>query len=189
LIAEIATKYRVISLDLPGHGASDKPDAESAYGAQMADDFALLLDHLKVEKAHFIGYSLGGMVALKFASRHPDRVKSLILGGMGWLKEGSLLQRFWGNVSGRENSKTPEACIRGIAALAVSETDLKAIQIPVTVIIGSQDPVKRMYVRPLLSARPDWPVTEIPDAGHLSTLMKPQFRREIMGWLDKQPRP
>ena len=187
ILQEIAAEYQVISLDLPGHGASDKPDSDSAYGQQMVDDITLLLDHLKIEKAHLFGYSMGGMVALKFASQHPNRVKSLILGGMGWLKSGSPPQRFWGNTSGREDSRTPDVCIRGIAELGVSETDLKAISLPVTIIIGSQDPVKRMYVRPLQTARPDWPVVEIPDAGHLSTLMKPQFRREFMGWLDRQP--
>jgi len=186
IIEEIATRYQVISLDLPGHGESDKSDAESVYGQQMVDDVVLLMNHLKIEKAHLFGYSMGGMVALKFTSQHPNRVHSLLLGGMGWLNEGSPVQRFWGNVSGREDSQTPDACIRGIAELAVSEAELTAISVPVTIIIGSQDPVKRMYVRPLQSARPDWPFVEIPDAGHLSTLMKPQFRREFMGWLNQQ---
>jgi serine-type D-Ala-D-Ala carboxypeptidase len=53
----------------------------------------LLLDQLNIKKAHIVGYSMGGIVALKFISEHPDRVLSGTLGGMGWLPEGGGLQK------------------------------------------------------------------------------------------------
>lgn len=53
------------------------------------------LDALKIEKAHVVGYSLGGMVAGKLLAEHPDRVRSAMLGGMGWFREGSAAQRLW----------------------------------------------------------------------------------------------
>ena len=48
----------------------------------------------KIHKAHVVGYSMGGMITVKLLTRHPDRVQSAVLGGMGWLREGSLLQYF-----------------------------------------------------------------------------------------------
>src|SRR3954451_25213821 len=58
----LAKDNQVIYLDLPGHGLSDRPANKDAYGTQMADDIILLLDHLKIKKAHLVGYSLGGMI-------------------------------------------------------------------------------------------------------------------------------
>ena len=95
VIRDLAADHQVIAVDLPGHGRSEKPEEEEAYGLQVLADVLLLLDHLKIKRAHLVGYSLGGMVALKFASQHPDRVHSLLLGGMGWLRDGSALQKVW----------------------------------------------------------------------------------------------
>lgn len=186
IIKELAQNYQVICLDLPGHGESDKPESKDAYGLQMAHDVAKIMEHLKVWKAHIVGYSLGGMVALKFAAVHSDMTLSVTLCGMGWLKEGGLLQRFWNNMAGRESSRTPEACVIGIAELALSETELKIISQPVTVIIGSDDPVKRLYVKPLQAARPDWPVVEIAGGGHLTTIKMPEFQNALINSLNEK---
>ncbi len=180
----LAKNYRVIALDLPGHGESDKPDSEAAYGVQMVEDVRQLLDHLKIKKAHIVGYSLGGMIAVKFMSMHPDRVRSGIVGGMGWLREGGGLQKIWERMPAREGGRTPAACVRSFGKLAVTEKQLQAIRVPVEIIVGDRDPVKRLYVAPLAPVRPDWPVVEIPDAGHITCIMKPQFKTEIRKWLD-----
>ena len=188
IIKKLAQNYRVICLDLPGHGESDKPESKDAYGLQMVHDVAEIMEQLKVKKAHIVGYSLGGMVALKFAAVHSDMTLSVTLCGMGWMKEGGLLQRFWNNVAGRESSRTPEACVKGIAELALSETELKAISQPVTVIIGSDDPVRRLYVKPLQAARPDWPVVEISGGGHLTTIKMPGFQNALVKSLNEKSR-
>ncbi len=93
-IDAIARDHQVIALDLPGFGQSDKPVEAQAYGLQWVEDVILLLDHLKIRKAHIVGYSMGGMVALKLIAEHPDRVLSGTLGGMGWLPDGGFLQRY-----------------------------------------------------------------------------------------------
>lgn len=81
-------KYRVILFDNRGHGRSGRPKDESQYGLEMVHDIARLMDHLKIKKAHFVGYSMGAFLTHKFAATYPDRVKSIVLGGAGWLKEG-----------------------------------------------------------------------------------------------------
>ncbi|OAI38977.1 hypothetical protein AYO40_06200 [Planctomycetaceae bacterium SCGC AG-212-D15] len=182
----LSQNHQVIGLDLPGHGGSDKPDKDEAYGEAMVEDVVLLLDHLKVKKAHVVGYSMGGMVAVKLMAKHPDRVLSGTLGGMGWLKEGGGLQKVWEKMGARDMGKTPAACTRGIARLALSADELKAIKNPTVIIVGDRDPVRKMYVDPLLTVRKDWPVIEIEGAGHINCIMKKEFKDHIAKWLAKQ---
>lgn len=84
ILDALAARYQVIALDQRGHGASDKPHDPAAYGAHFVDDLVRLLDHLKIERAHVIGYSMGGQVTLNLVTRHPERVRSAVLGGYGW---------------------------------------------------------------------------------------------------------
>src|SRR3954451_13580631 len=86
-----ATKeYQLIALDLRGHGKSDKPHAVDKYGPEMAEDVVRLLDHLKLPKAHLIGYSMGAIVAGKVAATHPDRVLSVVYGGQAPILTGKV---------------------------------------------------------------------------------------------------
>jgi pimeloyl-ACP methyl ester carboxylesterase len=185
----LAQSYQVISLDLRGHGHSGKPQEESAYGIEMARDVVRLLDNLKIKKAHIVGYSLGGMIAMKLATEHPDRFRSLTLGGMGWLREGSALQNFWNRVPERDGPGTPAVCLRSLGKLAVTKEAVQALHFPVAIFVGDHDPVRKLYVEPLQRIRPDWQVTLIDGAGHFDCIAKPQFREEIKKWLDRQPRP
>jgi pimeloyl-ACP methyl ester carboxylesterase len=72
--AMLAKDYRVIALDVRGHGLSDRPTKEEAYGPELVEDVVRLLDHLKIKKAHVVGYSMGGIITAKFIAKHPDRV-------------------------------------------------------------------------------------------------------------------
>jgi 2-succinyl-6-hydroxy-2,4-cyclohexadiene-1-carboxylate synthase len=73
--------FRAIAIDLPGHGATSRPDDPLRYGmAETAHDLGLLLDHLGVpSSAHWLGYSMGGRLALYLAATYPDRVATLAL--------------------------------------------------------------------------------------------------------------
>lgn len=78
VVDELAAEFRCIRYDTRGHGGSDLPT--SGYEiSDLADDAATILDHLDVERAHFAGLSLGGMVGQAFAVRHPGRAASLTL--------------------------------------------------------------------------------------------------------------
>jgi len=184
IVAALARDHEVIALDLPGHGRSDKPDDPNAYGRQMMEDVVLLLDHLKLRRAHIVGYSMGGMVALKLVAEHPDRVVSAVLGGMGWLREGGGLQRLWEHLPMGPGRSTPAVCVTSIGELALSDASLRAITTPVIVVVGDRDPVRGLYVVPLQAVRRDWPVITIDGAGHLNCILKPQFKDEIVKWVD-----
>ena len=69
--------YRVISIDLRNHGRSPHSDQQDF--ALMAEDLALLCDEIMVEKVSVLGHSLGGKVAMQFASDYADKVEKLIV--------------------------------------------------------------------------------------------------------------
>lgn len=90
VIWRLAQDFCVISLDLRGHGLSEKPHSAWAYGTEMIRDAVRLLDHLGIPKAHVAGYSLGGFIALKLAATQPDRLLSAAVLGAGWQPPGTL---------------------------------------------------------------------------------------------------
>ena len=72
--------YRVVLLDLLGHGASDKPDHAAEYRIDVyADQVLALLDHLGLDRVVVGGLSLGANVSLHMAAHHPERVLGLVL--------------------------------------------------------------------------------------------------------------
>ncbi|SFS46847.1 alpha/beta fold hydrolase [Marininema halotolerans] len=76
VIPSFTNAYRVITLNLRGHGKSEDPGKGYDF-ATLADDVAMALDHLEVPAAHLVGSSLGAYVATSFAARYPKRVLSL----------------------------------------------------------------------------------------------------------------
>ena len=80
----LAAGRRVIAFDNRGHGESGKPHDPAAYRvATMAEDARGLLDHLGVERADVIGYSMGAWIAASLALTHAERVRSAVFGGLG----------------------------------------------------------------------------------------------------------
>ncbi len=80
--SELARGYRTISVDLLGHGRSDAPRDPSRYALECtAGDLARVLDALGESRAHVLGYSLGGRIALGLAALRPQRVRSALLIG------------------------------------------------------------------------------------------------------------
>lgn len=90
VVPKLAREYRVIALDCRGHGKSDKPHDADAYGLKMVDDVKRLLDHLQLERAHIVGYSMGAGIAARFAAMYPDRTLSLVMGGAGVMPDAAF---------------------------------------------------------------------------------------------------
>jgi pimeloyl-ACP methyl ester carboxylesterase len=91
IFAELTKTHRVIAFDSRGHGKSDKPHDRSQYGREMGQDIIRLMDHLKLPKAHIMGYSMGAQITAQQVTKNPERFLSVILGGstgrIGWSDE------------------------------------------------------------------------------------------------------
>lgn len=73
-----ARRHRVVSVDLRGHGASDKPHGEYSI-ATFADDIAAVIEHLELGAAIAVGHSMGGVTVLQLAAAHPERVAAIVM--------------------------------------------------------------------------------------------------------------
>jgi pimeloyl-ACP methyl ester carboxylesterase len=88
ILDELAAGRRVIAVDLQGHGHTadiDRPLRPET----LADDVAALIEHLGLERADVMGYSMGGMTALRTAIQHPERVRRLVLVSIPFRRDGS----------------------------------------------------------------------------------------------------
>lgn len=88
-VAALAGRFRLIALDLPGFGDSVKPLRAAYHAPFFARSVVDLLDALELERAHVIGNSMGGRVALELGLRHPERVRRLVMlsPALAWRRE------------------------------------------------------------------------------------------------------
>lgn len=78
-------RYRCVTYDARGYLPSDVPEDPAAYSQDIAvADLLAVLDHLEIERAHVVGLSMGGFTTLHFGLKHPDRVRSLAIAGVGY---------------------------------------------------------------------------------------------------------
>jgi pimeloyl-ACP methyl ester carboxylesterase len=89
IIEALSKNYRVIALDNRGHGKSDKPHDPKQYGQEMVEDVVRLLDHLHIQKAHVVGYSMGAIITANLLTKHADRLLTATLGGHSGLRDES----------------------------------------------------------------------------------------------------
>ena len=98
-IREFRRHFNVLMLDLRGHGRSKnnfKALFESKYTFKsVSDDVLEVLDHLKIEKSHFVGISLGTIIIRQIAEDYPERIQSMVMGGavMKMNKRGQILMK------------------------------------------------------------------------------------------------
>ncbi len=86
IIEKLSKSSQVIVIDVRGHGRSGKPREVDEYGMKMVHDVERLLDHLKIDKAHIAGYSMGGLITMKMAAERPDRILTASVCAAGWLR-------------------------------------------------------------------------------------------------------
>lgn len=81
VMANPSKDHEAIAFDCRGHGKSDKPHEPEQYGIEMVNDIVRLMDHLRIGKAHIVGYSMGGGIVMKMLVEHPDRFLTAVIGG------------------------------------------------------------------------------------------------------------
>ncbi len=138
----LAKDYRVIMYDNRGHGRSGKPHEAKQYGQEMVEDVVRLLDHLKIQRAHVVGYSMGGFITLKLLTLHPERLLTATLGGAGQpqpqdqrflveladaLEQGKGFRLLLDRLTPKGQPKPTEDQMKAINQIIGSINDLKAL--------------------------------------------------------------
>src|SRR5262245_8930235 len=105
---ELAKTRKVIAVEMQGHGRTADIKRDMTY-ENLSDDVAGLLEYLKIERVDVVGYSLGGVVALQTAIRHPEKVRKVVsisawYASDGWVKEA---RDFWPNFTWEMMKGTP----------------------------------------------------------------------------------
>src|SRR6185369_8399167 len=127
-----AAGRRVIAYDNRGHGQSEKLYDPALYGAPaMAEDGRRLLDHLEIQGADVMGYSMGARIAAFLTMAHPDRVCSVIFAGLG-------INMVRGMVGSGPIAKALAACMRGPRE-KITAGELASFAVPTLVAVGSED--------------------------------------------------
>jgi pimeloyl-ACP methyl ester carboxylesterase len=131
IVANLERGYRVIALDARGHGQSGKPREVAAYGQQMGLDMIRLMDHLRVPRAHLVGYSMGASIIGKLLTTHPDRFLTATMGGStGRFKftpaEAERLEREAAEKERECVSRSQMARLAPLGQAPPSEADIKA---------------------------------------------------------------
>ena len=200
---------RVIALDNRGHGQSSKLyDAAEYHTGKMADDVRALLDHLKIERADVMGYSMGARIAAWLAVTHPERVRSAVLGGLGVrlvsgvglpesiadaLEAPSLADVT--DVQGRtfrafadqtkSDRRALAACIRGTRQV-LSREQVGGIGILVLVAVGTKDDVAGS-AHELAALIPGAEALDIPDRDHMLAVGDKVYKAGVLAFLDRRP--
>src|SRR5260370_40827321 len=93
-------RYRCITWSARGYPPSDVPEKPSSYSQnRAADDIAAVMDHLKIDKAHIVGLSMGGFATLHFGFRHARRARSLVVAGRVYGAEKQQQGKFKGEAA------------------------------------------------------------------------------------------
>jgi pimeloyl-ACP methyl ester carboxylesterase len=203
-----AAGRRVIALDNRGHGESGKPRDREAYRTPiMAEDARRLLDHLRIERADVIGYSMGARIAAFLALAHPERVRSAVFGGLGegMLKgvgpaepvaaallapsvddvtdERARMFRLFADQTGSDREALA-ACITA-ARQVLSPGELEQIAVPVLVVVGSEDEVGGSAAA-LAALIPGAEAFTIPGRDHMKAVGDRQHKRAVLEFLARR---
>jgi pimeloyl-ACP methyl ester carboxylesterase len=200
---------RAIALDNRGHGQSTKLyDPDEYRVSKMAEDVRALLDHLGIERADVMGYSMGARIGAFLTVKHPGRVRSLILGGLGIkliegaglpdsiaeaLEAPSLEQvtdpvgRMFRAFAEQTKSdlRALAACIRG-SRQVLSREEVGSIQAPVQVAVGSKDHIAGSP-HALASLLPRGEALEIPNRDHQLAVGDKVFKTGVIEFLNARP--
>jgi pimeloyl-ACP methyl ester carboxylesterase len=200
---------RVVALDNRGHGRSSKLYDPAQYHSDgMADDVRALLDALALPRADIMGYSMGARIGAYFARAHPQRTRSLILGGLGIrLVEGVGLPESIADAleapnlasvtdpTGRafrafadqtkSDLRALAACIRG-SRQVLSRDEVARIAAPVLIAVGTKDEVAGS-AQELAALIPGARALDIPNRDHMLAVGDKVFKQGVLQFLRESP--
>jgi pimeloyl-ACP methyl ester carboxylesterase len=105
---------------------------------------------------------------------------------MGWLPAGVAAQIGFGGLGKGNANDAHGLCFASLGKLGITEAEIKAIKVPMTIIVGDKDDlIRKLYVESAKKARPDWPVTDIKNGDHITCILQPDFKEAIAAWVKK----
>ncbi|ODR94588.1 alpha/beta hydrolase [Methyloceanibacter stevinii] len=200
---------RVIALDNRGHGQSDKLYDPERYGApEMAEDAIRLLDHLGIDRVDVLGYSMGARIAAFLAFAHPDRVRSIVFGGLGIhmvrgmvgagplaaALEAPRLEDVTNDTARsfrvfaeqtKSDLKALAACMRGPRE-KVPREKLGELTVPALVAVGSKDVIGGSGAA-LAELIPNAQFLDISGRDHMKAVGDKQFKEGVLAFLASRP--
>jgi pimeloyl-ACP methyl ester carboxylesterase len=200
---------RVIALDNRGHGDSSKLYDPAAYhSALMAGDVRALLDHLAIDRADVMGYSMGARITAFLALQDPERVRSAIFGGLGGHlvegvgipervaealeapslaavtdPQGRMFRAFAEQT--KSDLKALAACIRG-SRQTLGREQVASIRVLALVAVGSKDTIAGSP-QELAALLPAGRALEIPGRDHMTAVGDKAFKAGVLEFLGERP--
>ena len=173
-IPELTRFYRVIAVDSRGHGASGSGGHGLSF-EMMAEDLKTVLDTLGVKKAHFLGFSDGGNLAIKFALTHPEYIDKLILNAANV----AALSRF-----SKKAARRRDVLGLMVHPYGVTMNDLERLTMPTLIIVGEHDAIREKQTKEMASHIPHCEVEVFRDGDHFVAAKQPsRFNRTVIEFL------
>ncbi len=197
-IPAFSPHFRLVLMDTRGQGQSTGGDGELNFSVFAADLLALM-DHLQIAKAHLLGFSDGGNLALTFALAHPERVQSLILNGAnlepGGVKLSTQLPIVLGYGCCRLLSPFSRKARQNGALLGlmvnhphIPPQALAALTMPALVIVGERDMIRDRHSQLIARSLPNAQFVRIPGGDHFCAAKCPEvFNHAVLSFLQNLP--
>lgn len=193
-IEPFARHFRVIAPDTRGHGRTPRGEAPFTI-RQFADDLLAFLDRLGIEKAHILGFSDGGNIAMIFAIAHPERVEKLILNGAnldtsGVRRKYQLPIEIGYRIAKLFARKNPEARKNAeLLGLMVNDPQVKPeelaqIQSPTLVVAGDKDMIQERHTRLIAQSIPGTELVILPGDHFVANRNPEAFNEAVLRFLN-----
>ena len=190
---EFARYYHVYAIDTRGHGKTPRGNAPFTI-RQFADDLLNFMDSHHIAKAHLLGFSDGGNIAMIFALKYPDRVDRLILNGANLdakgVKSSVQIPIEMGYRIARLFAKKRESARLNAEMLGLMVNDpnvlpaeLAGIQAKTLVIAGTRDMIKEKHTRLIARSIPDAQLVFIQGNHFIANKCPQEFNQAVLEFL------